>query len=174
MDPVRLRSPTESKCVNTLEMDTAWAQQWPAELLPASDVRQCGLSQQYDALVQARDLTSHAHVMWAPKRANCGNDAGIIATAPSATPGGCWPSHVSRAADPTSDTTGFFVAACAPSNANELRRDRYHEHGVIGAACSRSHQMFMNTTRKCTGTYRPAARQSCRHHERQNLLSLRE
>lgn len=141
--------------------------QWPEELLPDSDDVHCRQALAREMFMSRQSSAPNKHHMWAPKRANGGCDAGIIARAPSASTAGCWPDDVPRDASPRPGYQGFFVAACAPSNANELRRDRHLAVGQIGAVCSRSHQMFMNTTRKCTGTYMPKARQSCEAHDRQ-------
>lgn len=142
--------------------------EWPDELLPASDEHQCRLNIAYDAGVIHRERLVNERLMWAPTRANNGDDAGIVAEAPSAGPAGCWPTGMSRETSAPS-SQGFYIAACAPSNANEIRRDRPMETGQIGATCSRSHQMFMNTTRKCTGTFSPGARGTCPSHDKQKL-----
>jgi hypothetical protein len=149
-------------------MDSLATSEWPDELLPSSDDHQCRLTLAYDAGVVQRERLVTDRLMWAPARANHGCDAGITAQAPSAGPAGCWPAGVSRNAA-ASIGQGFYIAACAPSNANEIRRDRPLEVGRIGATCSRSHQMFMNTTRKCTGTFSPGARGSCKSHDNQKL-----
>ena len=150
------------------EIRSEMSTEWPSELLPASDVHQCTLAQLYDSAVMRNNESTHTHLMWLPKRANNGCDAGIVALAPSAGRAGCWPSNVPRAST-TPPVPGFYIAACAPSNANEIRRERSSVPGLRGSVCSRSHQIFMNTTRKCTGTYRPNVRQSCSNHDRQNL-----
>ena len=136
---------------------------WPSELLHVSDDRQCALVGAYEARAAAERAKTHAEVLWAPARANCGDDAGIVAHAPRASNAGCWPTGVSRTPvrAPRSQKFGFLVPACAPTNANELRRDRPDTVGAIGGVCSRSHQVFMNTTRKCTGTFEPGARRTC-------------
>lgn len=143
-------------------MNTPRSTDWPDELLPDSDRRQCEMTLLYDSGVTARESMIRNQVMWAPRRANCGLDAGIVANAPRAAPGGCWPEDMSRSTSSPLQSSGFYVAVCAPSNVNEVRRDRPLDPSSIGAVCSRSHQTFMNTTRKCTGTQRPNARGSCR------------
>jgi hypothetical protein len=146
--------------LRTNEMD----EEWPAELLSVSDARHCMLTMDWDARSAHDTANVHSRLMFSAPRARGGNDAGIVAHAPPAAPPGCWPASVSRSPVPASlDAPGFYVATCAPTNANEVRQLSTSVHGsvrggVIGAVCSRSHQTFMNTTRKCTGTYNPSAR----------------
>lgn len=141
----------------------AGAEEWPSELLHVSDAVQCrevAACQQRWANGTAR---VSAHSSWAPPKANGGLDAGIVATAPTPLRAGCWPSNVQRAPAAFTQGQGFYVAACAPHATNEVRRQHDRAPGATGAVCTRSHQLFDNSTRKCTGTYRPGARQTCPH-----------
>ena len=134
--------------------------EWPCELLDTSDIVHCRVAGQVEQRIHKDNEYAWMHTSWAPPRYADGNDAGIVATAPSPVPPGCWPNHVSRTAAAKLND-GFFVATCAPANTNEMRRTRFHAHGEIGGTCSRAHQTFMNTTRKCTGTHDASLRQAC-------------
>ena len=162
----RLSKTVSCKEVKSAPCEMAHAElqgeEWPAELLGASDARHCMLANDWDARA-ARDTSNvHAMLMFSAPRAHGGDDAGVVAYAPPASPPGCWPASVSRTstseASGSQSASGFYVATCAPTNANEVRRVRSPEHGSVGQVCSRSHQTFMNTTRKCTGTYDPRVR----------------
>lgn len=142
---------------------------WPNELLHISDDRHCRLKGAYDAYVARSNQMSHEHSLWAPRRASGGHDAGIVAHGPRAGTAGCWPETIPRTLFRPAKQAGFHVAVCPPTNANEIRRDRPNDVGALGGTCSRSHQTFMNTTRKCTGTFDPRARQTCKSHDHQNL-----
>lgn len=155
---------TRSIAYDTAQPDMGGADTWPAELLPASDARHCALVSRYDLATASARARAEEALFYDPPRANNGDDAGIIALSPMAQTPACWPSDVPRDTVPEPNVAfprGFMVATCAPTNANEVRRTREVEHGVKGAVCSRSHQTFMNTTRRCTGTFHPRARQSC-------------
>ena len=138
--------------------------EWPAELLHESDAVQCEITRRWESDVARTAQTTRESLFYAPPRVNGGADAGVVAYAPTAAPGGCWPAGVPRAPiHGAKDMQGFYVAACAPTNANELRRRGPHASGdVAREVCSRSHQLFLNTTRVCTGTHSPHARWSCK------------
>lgn len=104
----------------------------------------------YDASTARRQDRFRNHVYEAPPLVY---DRDLNAV-PRATVAKCWPATTSREIAGNQVPTGFLLRSCAATNANEV---------VVGRdeVCSRSHQLFMNTTRRCTGTFDPRARSSC-------------
>ena len=130
-------------------------------LLQRSDAIDCKMTSYMDARFARESGVLGTHATWLPSYVS-DSAAGVQAFEPRAAPSGCWPDKVPRSSTGPPRTSRFYISTCAPTNANELVRTRAAEVGARGKVCSRSHQIFFNTTKKSTGTYERTARQSCR------------
>lgn len=120
--------------------------EWPAELIHVSDRQACHLARAYDDRAARLQGTVAARDVWAPALmiGTGGSDTGINAYSTPPARASTWPQSEPRTASART-SRGFLVATCATSNANEIGLYR-------GQACTRSHQTFMNSTRKGTGS----------------------
>ena len=122
--------------------------EWPGELIHVSDRHACESNRVYDERAKKERQLLVARDEWVSKRV-CGvDDAGIVAFNTPPARASVWPVDAPRTSNGSQSRAGtgrgFLVATCASTNANEVGLYR-------GGACSRSHQTFMNTTRKGTG-----------------------